>query len=391
MAKNNTKKHILIAPNAFKHSLDAPQAAQAIADGFAQSRLHCTTTCFPIGDGGDGTCALIHTALDGRFIPFTVHDPLHRLITAGFSLIHSGRTAVIEMADASGIRLVQSQELNPMRGSSYGTGELIRYALDQKVDHIIIGMGGSATVDGGCGLLQALGIRFLDASGKELAGYPDALKALHDIDLSGLDRRLKTCRITILCDVENTLLGTTGAASVFGPQKGASPTEVRILDRFLSKLNTLAFEKTGRSMAEATHGGTAGGAAAGLFAFTHAKLVKGIDFFLDITGFDSVLETADWLVTGEGSLDSQTLEGKGPMGVAQRAKNHNIPVIGLAGKVPASPNQQLLNAFNILLPIGNEPGSLEQAFASTRVNLQRTAHAIGNLIASSSWHASAKQ
>lgn len=378
----NKKPHILIAPNAFKHGLDAPQAAEVLARGFAQSRLDCTTTCFPIGDGGDGTCELIHTALNGRFVRHTVRDPLGRPIETGFSLVHGGRTAVIEMADVSGIRLLESDELNPMRTSSYGTGELIRHALDESVDEIVIGMGGSATVDGGCGILEALGVRFLDASGEELGSYPEALSHLHDFDLSQLDERLTSCRITILCDVDNLLLGSEGAAAVFGPQKGASETNVAQLDDFLSKVSSLALQKTGRSMAEVPRGGTAGGAAAGLFALAHANLVQGIDFFLEMTGFDRVLDTADWLVTGEGSLDSQTLGGKGPMGVARRAKSRNIPVIGLGGKLPLTPARPLLDAFDVLLPIGNGPAPLQQALADTEANLHRTAQAIGNLIAS---------
>lgn len=377
----NRKIHILIAPNAFKHSLDAVEAADAIARGFAQSGLPCTTTCFPIGDGGDGTCRLIHRALDGRFVSHTVRDPLGRPVTAGYSVVHDGRTAVIEMADASGIRLLGTAELNPMRASSYGTGELVRHALDEGVNHIVIGMGGSATVDGGCGILQALGARFLDAAGAELDGCPEALELLHDIDLNGLDERLASCRITVLCDVTNTLLGAAGAAAVFGPQKGATEQQVARLEGFLTQLDQLAYAQIGRSMSECRHGGAAGGAPAGLYAFAGATLVQGIDFFLEMTGFDAVLDTADWLVTGEGSLDSQTLGGKGPMGVAQRAKAKGIPVIGLAGKLPLQPEELLMQAFDVLLAIGNEPASLPQAMADTEANLQRTACAVGNLLA----------
>ncbi len=375
------KPHILIAPNAFKHSVGAGEAADAIARGFLQSRLDCTTACFPIGDGGDGTCRIIHDALHGKYVKYTVQDPLGRPIEAGFSLVHGGRTAVIEMADASGIRLLASDELNPMRTSSQGTGELIRHAMDEDVDHLVIGMGGSATVDGGCGILHALGVRFRDASGHELACYPEALETLYDIDLSGLDKRLASCRITILCDVANTLLGPTGAAAVFGPQKGASEKQIPQLDGFLRKLSTLADQKTGRRMAEVTHGGAAGGAAAGLHALAGAALTNGIEYFLDMTGFDALLDTADWLVTGEGSLDAQTLDGKGPMGVARRANGRAIPVIGLAGKLPLTPGKPLLDVFDVLLPIGNEPTPLPQAMADTEANLERTAQAVGNLIA----------
>lgn len=378
---NSNDTHILIAPNAFKHSLDAAKAASAIARGFAQSRLPCKTTCFPIGDGGDGTCRLLHQALGGSYVEHTVQNPLGRAIAAGYSLVHGGRTAVIEMANASGSRLLATDALNPMRTSSYGTGQLIRHALADGVDHVVIGMGGSATVDGGCGILQALGARFYDASDNELPGYPAALANLHRIDLGNLDPRLASCRITVLCDVDNPLLGTKGAAAVFGPQKGATQDQVGRLEEFLRKLDGLARAATGRSMAESPYSGTAGGAAAGLYALANATLVAGIDFFLDMTGFDALLDKADWLVTGEGSLDSQTLEGKGPMGVARRARERGIPVIGLAGKLPLRPEESMQEAFDILLAIGNAPAPLTEAFANTEANLERTACAVGNLIA----------
>lgn len=372
--------HILIAPNAFKHSLTADEAAAAIARGFESSQFDCTTACFPIGDGGDGTCELIHRALGGRFVGHVVQDPLDRPVGAGFSLVHDGHTAVIEMADASGIRLLSPDERNPMRASSYGTGQLVRRALDEGVGHIVIGMGGSATVDGGCGILHALGVRFLDDKGQELLAWPEALENVHDINLNGLDERLASCRITILCDVGNTLLGPEGAATVFGPQKGASEQEVLRLEAFLGKLDAIARRKGLRPMAGVRHSGTAGGAAAGLYAFAGATLVPGIDFFLEMTGFEAMLATADWLVTGEGSLDSQTLGGKGPLGVARRAKERGIPVVGLAGKLPLQPEPSMLAVFDVLLAIGNEPATLQQAMADTGANLQRTAHAIGNLI-----------
>jgi len=378
---NDNDTHILIAPNAFKHSLDAADAAEALARGFGQSQLPCKTTCFPIGDGGDGTCQLIRLALGGRFVEHTVQDPLGRSITAGYSLVHDGRTAVIEMADASGIRLLNPDALDPMRASSYGTGQLVRRALEEGVSHVVIGMGGSATVDGGCGILQALGARFYDSSGHELAGYPAALENVARIDLGNLDPRLASCRITVLCDVNNPLLGAAGAAAVFGPQKGATDAQVTRLEDFLRRLDGLSRALTGRSMSESPHSGTAGGAAAGLYALAGATLVPGIDFFLDMTGFDAALDKADWVVTGEGSLDSQTLGGKGPMGVAQRARSRRIPVIGLAGKLPLRPEESLLEAFDVLLAIGNAPSSLAEAFAHTEANLERTACAVGNLIA----------
>ena len=374
--------HILVAPNAFKHSLDARAAAAAIRDGFLQSQLQCRVTCFPIGDGGDGTCALIHERLKGTLVTHTVSGPLGKPVAATYSLVHNGTTAVMEMADASGIRLLAPEERNPLDASSAGTGELIRHALGQGVQQIILGMGGSATVDGGCGILHALGVRFLDKQGKELVPTPRGLQQLHRVDRSGMDDRLQHIAITILCDVENRLLGAEGAATVFGPQKGASPAEVEVLESFLHRLSRIVLQETGKEMTTVPSGGTAGGAAAGLYALANARLVNGIDHFLQLTGFEAVLATADWLVTGEGSLDEQTLGGKGPFGVAQLARQRGIPVIGMAGRVPIEPSKELLDVFPVLLPISHEALTLQEALDHTADNLRRTAQAAGNLMAS---------
>lgn len=278
--------HILIAPNAFKNSLDAIQVAKAIEQGLKQSRLNCTTECFPIADGGDGTGSLIIERCKGVIVTQQVHDPLGRKIDSRFGLIDNGKTAVIEMADASGLRLLKKEELNPMQTSSYGAGELINAALDKGAEKIIIGMGGSATVDGGCGILKALGIDFLDKDGKRLKAIPDELLKMVKIDDSGLDRRIYDTEIIILCDVNNKLLGPEGAAAVFGPQKGASPTDVKLLDSFLSIFATVSKAKLGTDMTAIKRGGAAGGATAGLHTWLNAKLVNGIEYFLLLTRFD---------------------------------------------------------------------------------------------------------
>jgi glycerate kinase len=219
--------HILIAPNAFKHSLNAEDAASAIMEGLVLSKLDCTCECFPIGDGGDGTGELIIKKCEGELVNAAVYDPLGRKINASFGLIDEGKTAVIEMADASGIRLLQPDELNPLLATSYGTGEQIKVALDKGAKKIILGMGGSATVDGGCGILKALGIRFLNANGLDLQGLPGSLTELTSIDFSRLDERILDSEVIVLCDVDNLLLGEQGSAAIFGPQKGASVDDVK--------------------------------------------------------------------------------------------------------------------------------------------------------------------
>jgi len=373
--------HILIAPNAFKNSLTANAAASAIEKGLQQSSLNCTTECFPIADGGDGTAAIIIKQLQGKLVSMQVHDPLGRIITASFGLIKNGKTAVIEMADASGLRLLRNDELNPLRATSYGTGEMIKKALELGVNKILIAMGGSATVDGATGILSALGIRFLIDDGKELNSLPESLTGLKSIDHSGIDQRILNCEVIVLCDVDNMLLGYNGSAAVFGPQKGADGDAVKKLDAALSKFNDITLQQFGKNMATAKYGGTAGGAAAGLYAHINAKLVNGIDYLLQLTNFDQSLQKSDLLITGEGSIDEQTLNGKGPFGVASRAKAKGIPFIGLAGKIPAANNQKLNEYFNVLMAIGNEPSDIKTALARTEENLIRTAKSIGDILA----------
>jgi len=372
--------HILIAPNAFKNSLTAHAAAQAIEKGLQLSGLECTAQCFPIADGGDGTASLIIQQLQGKLIKTEIHDPLGKLITASFGIIENGRTAVIEMADASGLRLLKQDELNPLRATSYGTGELIKAALDKGVSQILIAMGGSATVDGGTGILKALGARFLDAEEQELKNLPESLIYLHEVDISQMDNRLANCEIIVLCDVDNKLLGEKGAAAVFGPQKGADADAVKTLDAALARWANITRQLNGKDMATVKYGGAAGGASSGVWAYLNARLVNGIDHFLTLTGFDEALAKSNLVITGEGSIDEQTLQGKGPFGVAYRAKKKGLPVIALAGKVPSQKNEELGKYFDVLLAIGNEPTDITSAIKNTEQNLVRTAHEIAKLI-----------
>lgn len=372
--------HILVAPNAFKNSLDASKVAEAISQGLYKSKLNCLCECFPVGDGGDGTGNLIEKKLSGTSEKTWVQNSMGRPIKASFSLIESGKTAVIEMANASGLRLLNPHNLNPLLASSIGTGQQIKAALDKGVNKIIIAMGGSSTVDGGTGILKALGVRFLNAGGNELTSTMDDFCHLTSIDLSGLDGRIKKCRLIVLCDVENRLLGKQGCANIFGPQKGASPSQVRVLDTALTKLAKIVLDQTGKDMSTVKYGGTAGGAAAGLFALLNAELVNGIDYFLQLTDFDSALKRNTLVITAEGSIDAQTLKGKAPFGVACRAKSKGIPVIALAGNVPLKENVHLKKYFDAIIPIGHKPLDLTAALAVTSQNIIRTSTLIGNLL-----------
>lgn len=372
--------HILIAPNAFKNSLHASAVAKFIGEGLQQSKLNCSFECFPIGDGGDGTAALIIAKQNGNIQNVEAHDALGRKIDSSFGLIDGGNTAVIELADASGIKFFKPHELDPLRASTFGTGELIKHALDKGVNKIILCIGGSATVDGGTGILEALGIRFLNNENEILRGLPESLNNLGTIDISNLDTRILDCELVILCDVKNKLLGENGAPKIFGPQKGASDEDVNKLEKALTKFRDLALLQAGLDMSIIEHGGAAGGVAAGLATFCNAKLVDGIDHFLALTSFNEALQKADLVITGEGSIDAQTLEGKGPYGVALRAKEKNISVIGIAGKVPLTAGKDLQNYFAALLSINNEPAEISEAIKNTQGNLIRTAKVIGDLL-----------
>jgi glycerate kinase len=373
--------NILIAPNAFKNSLDAQSVAEAIALGLQQSKLDCQCQLFPVADGGDGTGSLIIKHLNGTLINTPVHNALGRQITAAFGLIDGGRTAVIEMADASGIRLLKTTELNPMLANTFGTGQLIKAALDKGVTKIIIGMGGSATVDGGMGILHALGIEFLDGGGKTLKPIPAELINIDTINTSNLDTRIPGCEIIILCDVDNKLLGPEGAAAVFGPQKGATATNVIQLDAMLARFAAITLQQTGRDMTTIKHSGAAGGAAAGLYAFLNARLVSGANHFLELTDFNSMLQNTDVVITGEGSIDEQTLQGKAPAAVAAAAKKKGIKVIGVAGKVPDGRSKALNQFFDQIVSINSAPVDLATALKNTRNNLIITAQKIGDQLA----------
>ncbi len=373
--------HILIAPNAFKNGITATDAANAIKKGLGESRLSCTCTCFPVGDGGDGTATLLIQQLHGKIIVTKAHDALARKIDTSFGLIDDGKTAVIELANISGLRLLHTNEYNPLLASTFGTGELIKQALDKKTKKIIIAIGGSATVDGAIGILAALGAIFLDEGHNALEAIPENLYRLSDIDISHLDKRIFNVELIVLCDVDNALLGNRGAAAVFGPQKGADDEAVKKLELNLTRLKDIALMKTGKDMSKMKYGGAAGGTAAGLSAFLNAKLVNGIEYFLHITDFDKALQQTGLVITGEGSIDEQTLQGKAPFGVANHAKKKNIPVIGLAGKVPLQYNKQLQKYFDVLLPINEGIVDMDEALRNTANNLSRTAKAIGDIFA----------
>lgn len=372
--------HILIAPNTFKHSLDTFQVSQAIREGLEKSSLAATYTLFPIADGGEGMLDILVRHFQGKMVPVEVQDPLGREITACYGLIREGQTAVIELASASGLKWLRPEELNPLAATTYGTGRLLLAALDAGVRDFIIGLGNSATVDGGTGLLQALGVAFLDEADQPLGYGAGELARLASIDTSRLDPRLAGCRIRVACDVENPLLGPQGAAHVFGPQKGADAAMVVQLEAILSRLREVTLQTLGKDMAPVKHGGAAGGTAAALQAFLSAQLVAGVEYILELTGFSHQIQFADLLVTAEGEINAQTLAGKGPYGAARLAKAHQVPVIALTGQIPADLDLTKFVFFDAVFPISRGPVRLQEALATTAADLKRTAWQIGNLL-----------
>lgn len=322
---------IIIAPDSFKESVSASRCAQAIKAGFVSIFPQAECVCLPIADGGEGTVEAMVEATDGKMVMLPVMGPMGDFVGAFYGLSGDGQTAFIEMAAASGLMLVPAGERNPLRATSYGTGELIRHALDAGVRHIILGIGGSATVDGGMGMAQALGARFLDERGESVGLGGGALQRLVKIDLSDLDPRLHDCRIEVACDVDNPLLGERGAAAVFGPQKGACIEMVAVLERGLQNYARVMLAATGQDVAPMVGGGAAGGMGAAARVFLNATLKSGIDIVLEAVHLEEALRDADLVITGEGRMDSQTVGGKAPVGVARIAKKYAIPVIGITG------------------------------------------------------------
>lgn len=375
--------HILIAPGAFKNSLSARDVAEALARGIVRSELDVETTLLPIADGGNGTLDAF-LARGGERISVEMDDPLGRPMTAEYGLIADSergeQIAIIEMALASGLELLANDELNPLKTSTYGTGQLMQAALEAGARRFIIGMGGSATVDGGAGCVQALGVRLLDADGQDVARGGGELARIARIDASGLDPRWQEADVIIASDVENPTLGEMGAAAVFGPQKGATPAQVDLLEAGLTHFFTLVSEQVGVDVRSAVGGGAAGALSAGLMAFVGGKIESGIDLLLAHHHFEALLAQTDVVITGEGQMDSQTIGGKGPIGVARLAKAHGVPTLAVVGGLNV--DETLLHEAGIqaVLPIVSRPMTLDNAIAEAAVLVEQTGQRIGYLL-----------
>jgi glycerate kinase len=326
-------RRVVVAPDSFKGSLSAIDAARAMERGVRRTWPDAEVVKVPIADGGEGTVAAMVMATGGGFRETRVSGPLGEPVLARWGVLGDGETAVVEMAAASGLPLVPEGRRDPRVTSTRGTGELLRAALDAGFRRIVVGIGGSATNDGGSGMARALGVRFLDASGRELPEGGAALASLDRLDLRGVDARLAGAEILVACDVDNPLTGPRGASAVYGPQKGATPEVVLELDAALGRLAEVARAATGRDVAELPGAGAAGGLGAGLLFFTPARLVPGVELVLGAARFDDLVRGAALVVTGEGRTDAQTAMGKAPVGVARVAGRHGVPVLLVSGSL----------------------------------------------------------
>ncbi|HZD02855.1 MAG TPA: glycerate kinase [Actinomycetes bacterium] len=321
---------VLVAPDKFEGSLTAAEAASAIEAGLLRARPDAEVVRLPVGDGGAGTLSALLAAGFER-VPVRATGPTGEPVDAAIAL--RGERAFVEMAEASGLRRLPGGRRAPLDATTYGTGELIRAALDLGARELVLGIGGSATTDGGAGMASALGVRFLDQAGRPLPPGGAALLRLARIDAGGVDPRIKGVRVTVAADVDNPLVGPQGAAAVYGPQKGASPQDVLLLDSALRRYARVLQADLGVDLADAPGAGAAGGLGAGAMAFLGAGLRSGIDMVLELVGFDDAVAGADLVVTGEGKIDFQSLRGKAPFGVARAAAAHGVPVVALGGVV----------------------------------------------------------
>lgn len=371
----------VLAPDSFKESMSAKSVAKAMERGIKKVMPDAECIHVPMADGGEGTVQSLIDATEGTLYEIDVKGPLLNTVRAEFAMLGDGKTAVIEMASASGIQLVKKEERNPLYTTTYGTGQLIKAALDKGATNIVIGIGGSATNDGGAGMVQALGARLLDKDLNELPYGGGHLINLKNIDLKGLDPRLKYVTVEVACDVNNPLIGLKGASYIFGPQKGATKDMVEVLDNSLTHYANIIKSLLNKDIAKVSGAGAAGGLGAGLMAFLDARLLKGVDIVIKHTCLEEKMEGADYVFTGEGSIDDQTIFGKTPVGVSKTALKHNIPVVAFAGKVCCEEPQKLYKE-GITAIIGIVPGivTLKEALENGEENLERATENVVRLI-----------
>lgn len=372
--------NILIAPDSFKDCMSAREVALALRRGILKILPDANLIVLPMADGGEGTVESVIDATGGQRVEIRVKDPLMREISSFYGITGDGSTAVIEMAAASGLELLEPEERDPWITSTYGTGQLIADALDRGCRKIMLGIGGSATNDCGAGMAEALGVKFSGKFGKLSARGGGALGEVASVHMEGLDGRIAETSFEVACDVSNPLTGPQGASVVYGPQKGADKAMVKKLDQNLAHFAGVIEKQLGKEFSRVPGSGAAGGLGAGMMAFLDAKLMKGIEMIAEVCGLEEKIRQADLVITGEGKMDAQTRFGKTPYGVAQLAKKYGVDVIGVAGTLEEDAGLLHQDGFDALLSIQEKPGDLEAALANAESLLERTGERIARLL-----------
>ena len=374
-------KKIVIAPDSFKESLSSQEVCHAISRGIKKVYPKAKVISVPIGDGGEGTLTAIKESRPLKIKRVKVHDPLLRVCSATYGILEEENMGIVEMAQASGLELLSPKERNPWITSSFGTGELIRHALDDGCKKIVLTLGGVATNDAGVGMAKALGYKFLDKKGQEIGNGVGALKNLHKIDASQIHPRLKKVKFFAASDVTNPLCGPQGSAKVYGPQKGATPQMIPKMDAALKHFSKIVqreirdralFARTNRALSLISGAGAAGGAGAGAIAFLNAKLIKGINWMIELTQLENKVKGADILITGEGKIDAQTLFGKTLLGVARIGKKEGVPTIAFCGKIDWFPKKLYSEGLRAAYSIAGKSSSYEDSIKNAAIYLEKT-------------------
>ena len=375
-------KKIVIAPDSFKGNLTSLEVASCLEKGVKRVLPKVKCVKVPMADGGEGTVQSMVDAAKGKFVSKRVNGPAGKLVTAKYGWLAKQKTAVIEMAEASGLPLVEGREKNPLKTTSYGTGQLMLDAINKGAKKIIIGIGGSATNDGGVGMAQALGVKFLNSNNREIKelGCGGMIAKIASIDLTAIDPRVAKTKIVVACDVENPLFGKNGASHVFGPQKGATPKMVLQLDENLKRLSKLMKRDLKKDVGRMPGAGAAGGLGAGLMAFTGAKLESGINIVLQATSLTKYIKGADLVLTGEGRVDFQTAFGKTPSGVAKAAKKHKVPVIAIGGALSDDARQVFDHGIDCIESAAAKDMTLETAILNSKQDLANAAERVIRMI-----------
>jgi len=352
---------IVVAPDSFKGSLTAVEVSDAIEQGIREIFPEAEIVKIPMADGGDGTVQCLVNATGGKILEEKVVSPLGNEVSAHYGILGDEKTAVIEMAAASGLTLVPENKRNPLITTTYGTGQLIKAALDQGCRNMIIGIGGSATNDGGAGMLQALGVKLLDREGEEIGFGGGELKKISRIDINLLDNRLSNAKVLVASDVNNPLCGPKGAARIYGPQKGATPEVIKELDESLAYFAEIIKRDLNKDIKDIPGAGAAGGLGASLMAFLDAELRPGIEIIIEIVKLEQAIKDADLVITGEGKIDSQTIYGKAPIGVAKIAKKYNVPVIAVAAIIGDDADIVHQYGISTLISVTGTPMRLDES------------------------------